>query len=349
MTFLLPVIKASGPSNAKLLVVGEAPGETEELMGLPFVGSSGQELRSMLSQAGIDHRQAYFTNVLWSRPPANKLEAFCVPKKEAGGQLVPVSQGKYLHPSLLPEVDRLRSEILSVRPNLVLALGNLACWALLGQTGITRIRGTIAESKLVPGLKVLPTFHPANVMRQFENRVIVMQDLAKVKHEMEFSDIHRPKRIVTIDPTVEEIEAFVPLANAAPFNALDVETSHQMVTMLGVAISPSRGIVIPFAKKGAPGHHYWPSVEIFARVLRAVRQIVCHPSPKKIFQNGLYDVQYLWKMGMPVMIDEDTMILHHSLFPELQKGLGFLGSIYTNEASWKLLRHKSDTTKLEDE
>ena len=70
----------------------------------------------------------------------------------------------------------------------------------------------------------------------------------------------------------------------------------------------------------------------------------------KLFQNGMYDLQYLLKMGLrPKALAEDTMLMHHSMFPELQKGLGFLGSIYTNESSWKLMRRKRPDVEKSDE
>ena len=60
---------------------------------------------------------------------------------------------------------------------------------------------------------------------------------------------------------------------------------------------------------------------------------------KKIFQNGLFDLQYLAKYKLRIVnISDDTMLLHHALYPELPKGLGFLGAAYTNEAPWKLMR-----------
>ena len=66
-------------------------------------------------------------------------------------------------------------------------------------------------------------------------------------------------------------------------------------------------------------------------------------------QNFLYDINHLWaNYGITVPhATNDTMLLHHALQPEMQKGLGFLGSLYTNEASWKFMRH-SETIKRED-
>ena len=71
----------------------------------------------------------------------------------------------------------------------------------------------------------------------------------------------------------------------------------------------------------------------------------------KVFQNGLFDMQYLARMGLQVRNAlHDTMLLHHVLYPELQKGLGFLGSIYSNEPAWKLMRtHKGEEELKRDE
>jgi hypothetical protein len=65
----------------------------------------------------------------------------------------------------------------------------------------------------------------------------------------------------------------------------------------------------------------------------------------------MYDLHFLWRgYGIPtVNCDDDTMLLHHSLQPESEKGLGFLGSVYTNEASWKLMRARGKTTIKRDE
>lgn len=346
----LPVIRSSGPSNAKLMAIGEAPGETEEQMGVPFVGGSGLELRLMLKEAGLDPTHVYFTNVFWSRPENNKLIYFTAPKKEGGHSGLPaLIPGRYILPELLPELDRLKAEIQAVKPNLILALGNTATWALLQSLSISKIRGAITECKLVPGVKVLPTFHPSNVLRQYENRPIVLQDLQKAKYEMEFPEIKRPERTLLIFPTIEEVEAFVPKALAAQSLSLDVETFKKTITQFGCSISPQYGISIPFRDKTKPSQNYWDSESDEVRAFRAMSTIVRCPV-RKIFQNGLYDMQYFWQYGIPVGGElDDTMILHHSLYPELPKGLDFLGSIYTNEAPWKLYRKRDEESTKRDE
>jgi DNA polymerase I-like protein with 3'-5' exonuclease and polymerase domains len=98
-----------------------------------------------------------------------------------------------------------------------------------------------------------------------------------------------------------------------------------------------------------PGGNYWPTLEEEQKAWEQVAYLLESPIPK-LGQNFIYDLQYIVKMGIrPRAFQEDTMLLHHSLYPEMQKDLGFLGSIYTNEAAWKLMRTaRADTEKREE-
>ena len=268
-----------------------------------------------------------------------------------------LSPGKYLHPDLLPELDRLWRELLDLRPNLIIAAGATAAWAILRLNGITRLRGTVHESKFG---KVLPILHPALLAKGpdgWANRPVMVADLMKAAVEKEFPEIRRPTRHVLIDPSLPEVEEYCDSLLSAKLVACDIETRGGGITCLGFADSPARAIVIPFfdARKLAfdsklglfPGSYWTREGEIRAR--RAVQRVLGSDVPK-LFQNGLYDVQYLLREGFKLRgIAEDTMILHHALYPEMRKDLGFLGSIYTNEASWKLMRPRGDhAEKRED-
>jgi uracil-DNA glycosylase len=372
------------------MILGEAPGETEAKKGLPFVGASGQELSRMLSEAMLDESQVYMTNVLWTRPPSNNFDAFLVPSKEKASlptsyALPPIRSGSslgYLHPSLLPELNRLYEEILQVQPNLILAMGNKALWALTGRENISSVRGTITTiqssapvikvmkassadgSSMLPpptaressfpldaAVKILPTFHPAAILRSWELRPIVLADILKASRQSQFPEIRRPSRKVLINPSLECIRTWTNEAlSTATLLACDVETRRGQITEIGFAKSPSEALVVPFIR--GEREHYWstPAEEIQAHI--EVRRLLDSPIPK-VFQNGLYDVQYIWKtLGLPPRnFLHDTMLKHHAEFPELQKGLGFLGSIYTDEPAWKLMRiaAKDDHQKRDDE
>src|SRR4026207_1079267 len=104
-----PYVGGEGPLKSKLMVIGEAPGATEEQYGKPFIGATGEMLDSMLSSAGIDRADCYVTNVSKYRPPANdfkRLSEVGVNYKE--------------------QVENLWKEIRNVKPNCILALGDKA-------------------------------------------------------------------------------------------------------------------------------------------------------------------------------------------------------------------------------
>ncbi|KKM24948.1 hypothetical protein LCGC14_1599980, partial [marine sediment metagenome] len=263
-----------------------------------------------------------------------------------------ISQGAYIEPLRLPELYRLRDELIKLKPNLVVALGGTAFWALCGASGITKARGTVRLSTLIPNLKVLPAYHPAYVTRMWDARLTLVADLAKAKLEKEFPDIRLPKREIWINPQITDIETFTNLyIKDCKILAFDTETARKQITCISFAPSKDLAIVIPFVDKSRPDYRYWSTAEREVKAWKLVRDILDLPMPK-LAQNGLYDLQYLWKChGIPVRnFFEDTMLLHHALYLELPKDLGFLGSIYTSEASWKLMRHreKDEIEKKDD-
>lgn len=341
----------------KIAIVGEAWGEAEEQMRAPFVGASGHELTRMLDDAGIRRADCFLTNVFNLRPrPSNDISNLCAPKKEAGHSLPPIATGKYIRREYLPELERLAGELAECRPNVVVALGGTAAWALLGTAGISKIRGTAAVSSSVSptgveGLKVLPTYHPAAVLRDWSLRAITVMDLMKAKREAEFPELRRPRREVWIEPTLADLDTFFErYLKDAKRISYDIETYAGQVTCIGFAPSKEVAMVVPFVCKERPDQSYWPEAWQEVAAWKWVRKVLNLPC-EKVGQNALYDMNYLWQVcGLTVAKPEhDTMLLAHAMQPELPKGLGFLASVYTNEASWKLMRGKeADTMKRED-
>ncbi len=379
----------SGPANPRIVIVGEAWGESEERTRRPFAGQSGRELFRMLGEAMLDiepemhmrildiadkYGDAWvgdraqwleavgisMTNVLAFRPPGNKLDSLCGAKKDVGelaASYAPLARGQYLREEFLPELSRLRDEIAAWNPNLILAAGNTACWAVLGVTNIGSIRGSITATPgdirggVEAGIKCLPTYHPAGVLRQWAWRPIVVADLMKAHREAGFPEIRRPSRRVLVSPTIDEMLAWEQETyKKGCFDlSIDIETEAKQITMVGFARSPSEAMVIPFWDRTKPGYSYWPDHASEKLAWDCVQRLCQHPA-RKIGQNFIYDLQYLTKFGIqPANCSADTMLLHHSLFPEMQKGLAFLGSIYTSEISWKLWRkRKADSVKADE-
>lgn len=339
---------SSGPRDAKIAIVGEGWGEQEALAGKPFLGYGGQELTRMLIEADIPRKECFLTNVLALR--ISKIADVCVKKAECGSAYPFTHLGKvgqYLAPQYLPELERLREELETVKPNLIVALGATACWALLGTNGLRSLRGTVATGSLV-ARKVLPTYHPSGLIRDWANRPIAVADLIKAKKESAFPEVKRPQRFILVNPTIDECQQWID-QHVRNECACDIETKFGMIEMIGFSAGPQHAMVVPFwdRKKGG---NYWPSHGTEKDARQVVARILESPKIVKIFQNGLYDLQYLIKEGYrPTNCREDTMLLHHALFPELQKGLGFLGSVYTSEPAWKLMRGKKITEMKKDD
>lgn len=336
----------------KIAIVGEAYGEHEERVRLPFIGPAGNELTRMLEEAGIRRSDCYLTNVFNLRPTGNDISTLCCNKAEDRSGLPPLVKGKYIRVEYMEHLNRLRDELNQEAPNLVIALGNTACWALLRNTGIANIRGTITAGVLTSH-KVLPTYHPAAILRQWDLRHVTILDLMKARFEAEFPEIRRPQRTVYIDPSLHDIRWFInEYLRSARRIAIDIETIGNQITCIGFAPSPSVALVIPFIdhrlnhiNQGS----YWPGPGTECMAWELVKEICALPA-EKVFQNGLYDLRFLWQSYGIICrnVKHDTMLMHHALQPESLKGLGFLGSVYTNEASWKLMNRKSTTIKRDD-
>lgn len=348
----------------KIMIIGEAPGEQEMKAGRPFVGSSGQLLSDLLHEAQIVRNDCYMTNVFLSRPPGNDLGAWCVKKKEADRlwqeqghegkyPMKGIASGKYIRPEFLPEVDRLREEVIAADPNLIIVLGGTPLWALTGSGGITKMRGTVMEVDLggPRPYKVLPTFHPAYVLRKWDARLIVIADLMKAREEMDSPNVYRPTRELIIEPTLTDIGEFYNYlsSNNRPI-AWDIETHPKggFITCIGFG-NEERAICIPFYDTRKENAAYWEDPRDEAEAIHKIRAILHLPNPK-ITHNGMYDMQWVWKQFGIYPKGEllDTQLLHHSMYPEMRKSLQLLGSLYTNEIAWKTLKPLHQTKGKKD-
>lgn len=336
----------------KIVILGEAWGEAEEAERAPFVGPSGYELTKMLNEARIWRSECFLTNVFNLRPKGNNIETLCGPRAEGIPGYPALAKAKYLRREYQPELERLGAELIEANPNIIIALGNTALWAMCGVTGISNRRGTISGSThCVSGFKVLPAYHPAAILRQWDLRAVTVLDLHKARRESSFPEIIRPDRQVWIEPSLQDIEDFYNgYMPGCERLSVDIETVGTQITCIGFAPNASVALVIPFTDPRRAKGSYWPSRDAELQAWNCVHQFLLHPCPK-IFQNGLYDISFLWRSyGLRVANPEhDTMLLHHALQPEAPKGLAFLGSVYTNEASWKLMRQRGKTTIKGDE
>ncbi len=132
-------VPGEGPLNSRIMIVGEAPGTTEEKMGRPFVGRGGKLLRNALDKHGI--KNAYITNVVKHRPPKNR--------RPNGEEIAACS-------------EFLQQEIGAIRPRAILALGRTAVEYFGIMSKLSEVNGRPFE---VNGIKVIPCYHPAAILR----------------------------------------------------------------------------------------------------------------------------------------------------------------------------------------
>jgi len=349
-----------------MVLLGEAWGANEAEARAPFVGASGAQLIKLLAEAGVVTNGRDLSAALWSRqyrqrdallakqgirltnvfnfqPPSNRIDALCGPRHDG---LPPIRAGKYLRAEFYPELERLRAELAEWKPNILVGLGATALWFATGAGQITRKRGTISDT---PYGKFLATFHPAYLLRGAANmRPIVIADLAKAQRASGTPEVSRPERTIYIPESLDDLADAFRQIERAHLVAVDIETAKGQITCIGFAWEPGQALVVPIWDTTRSDNSYWSEVDE-PLVWEWVRRICGLPVPK-VFQNGLYDLHYIWR-GYGITVANclhDTMLLHHALQPEVQKSLGFLGSLYTEEASWKTMRHRT-TIKREDE
>ena len=156
------IVLSDGTPQAKLVFVGEAPGRDEDLQGIPFVGRAGQLLTKMINAMGFKREEVYICNVLKDRPPDNR-----TPLPEEMEACLPF----------------LEEQLRIIQPKVICTLGSIATKALLGPyISIMKVRGEVREFQ---GIPLVPTLHPAYLLRNPPAKKLAWEDLKKVKKLLE--------------------------------------------------------------------------------------------------------------------------------------------------------------------
>lgn len=305
-----------GPKDARIVIIGEAPGEQEEKHGIPFVGLSGKVLNHLLEDVGIKRDSCYITNVCKVRPPNNDMSK--LPKED-------LSLAK----------AELFEELSVLSPNVIVCLGEHALNTITGLKGIKNWRGSIINSNFG---KVIPTFHPAAISREWKFRALSLVDWMKVRAESEFRDIRRKHRELIVNPKFDDVINYLDdiIKNKRKV-AFDIEVETRQISCMSFSTAPVEAMCIPFWF-GASGS-IW-SEERENAIWRKIKELLEDESVPKIAQNAQYDMTILRdKYGICVRgLWLDTMIAFHSVYPELPKSLATLTSLYTDVPYYKFQR-----------
>lgn len=154
------VVWGTGNPNADLMFIGEAPGRDEDLKGEPFVGRAGQLLTDIIKAMKLSREDVYIANVIKCRPPENRN----------------------------PEPDELemcrpyiRTQVELIKPRVIVTLGKFALQSLTGKASISAARGAWTDYE---GIRVMPTYHPAYLLRTPSAKKDVWNDMKKVMTEL---------------------------------------------------------------------------------------------------------------------------------------------------------------------
>ena len=156
------IVFGEGNKEADLMLIGEGPGADEDMQGLPFVGKAGQLMYKAFQGLALNRKEVYITNIVKCRPPSNR-----VPEADEATACL----------------DYLRNQVMLVKPKIIVLMGSTALKNVLGKEyGITSARGKWIEQK---GIRYMPTWHPAALLRDENKKVEFWKDLKEVVKEYE--------------------------------------------------------------------------------------------------------------------------------------------------------------------
>lgn len=309
----------AGPQPAKVMIVGEAPGQQEDYQGRPFVGPSGEYLDRMLALAGINRSDCYVTNVVKCHPIDNE-----TPTR---GE-VKICVTAYLG-----------EELLTVQPKYILLLGNAALQGVAGKSGITKHRGVVWEAR---GSRIFATFHPAAVLRNPRYRALVETDFQRFGRLVRGERSPTPETKVQIIRTKAHLKWLVDKILEAKELSYDVETycdhptgtnfqeyrgDHSLIVSVSFTWQEGQAAVVPLSHAETP----WADVP---RVIRILAAAIRQSGARNIAHNGLYDAKWMSAKGMPIPQHADTMLMSHMLDENRPKGLKPLSQILLGADSY---------------
>ena len=311
-----------GRKDCQVAIIGEAPGAEEARTGQPFVGPAGTLLTKILYNTGLGRQDCYITNVIKERPPNNDPAGFIDFRRG----------GVYTTPQFDTYVQLLKEELSDCTANVIVALGNIALYALTGRQSVSKWRGSIMESTLLPGRKVIPTIHPASALRQYLFQHHIQFDFKRIIEESGYPDIRLPVRAYHLGPTFYECLTYLEMIKQRGRTGCDIEVVNEEVSCISFTHGPFDAISIPFAGQGT--HYFLPDQE--AQVWLKIAEVLEDPNIVKVFQNGNFDITFLFtKYGIKTKNYEDTMVAQAIMYPDFPKGLDFITSIYTKEPYYK--------------
>ena len=323
-------VPGEGPLDCKICLVGDAPGTDEVRSGRPFIGAAGRELDKLLFSAGINRQECYITNVVKEQPrPTNQdIKKFIDAKKGSCSR------------AGLDYINELKEELSQCHANVFVVLGGTALFALTSMIGVTKWSGSVLESTLLPGKKIVPTFHPSTLIGQkavYLNRHLIVFDLKRAKEESNYSDIRSPSMSLHTRPSFLEAMSWMERCYEEGLTGSiidwDIETTWmQQLNCWAFAPNHFESMCIPFL---CGNGNYWnPDEE--AEILKAGARILEDPRIAKRGENLMFDSYVVLKNhGIRTHNMIDCMVAQAVLYPDFHKRLSFVVRLHTKMPYYK--------------
>ena len=316
--------------NCSLIIVGESPGRTEIEKGRPFVGPAGNVLNKVLMHAGINRKDCYLTNVL---PFFVQLIETVISFNSRAQMATFTPEFEYHRRALI--------EMLKASPcSRIVALGNVAMYALTGKIGIMEWRGTYLTNPELPGKWIVPTIHPSAVLRAIKTddassdaftgkamTYVMIHDFMKA---MEGLEVEKEQINYILDPDESTIKAYIETCYSSEVISLDLETHRKSgeITVIGVSANKQSAL------------------SCRAEFLPLFKPILENPAIVKLGHNLVtFDAIKLLDYGIKMQPIEDTMVASRIALPDLPASLQFITSLYTRFPYYKYLRKVEGLTE----
>ena len=284
------------------LWIGEAAGSDEATTGKPFVGGAGSWLNSMLRSARIVRGSLNIINTIGCQPPENVYPGsakWIWTERSTARSAVEYCRAHHLEPALI-----------QLQPSRIVALGNEALKAVTSRTGILQWRGSPLplKGKMEDGPRVVPTLHPAYLMRMPTMFSIAVHDLRR--------SLELPPEDYDLYPNINAVRNFTDREFSFDFEW----DTHGSITMCGLSSRWYHSICVPFVGEFIPE---------LKRIFEAATVLIGHNIVDA-------DTYYFNQLGWNVTAElHDTMLAQHLIQPDMRHGLGFVGSVFTGKVFWK--------------
>lgn len=319
-------LMGDGPVPSTVMVVGEAPGFREDEISKPFAGKAGQYLDHVLAEVGVPRESVYISNAVKCRPPENR-----TPSKSE----IKACNGY------------LQSELKVVQPEHILVLGNVALEAVLGQKGIMRVRGTVKDWN---GYKVLPTLHPAAILRNPGWEPLFKSDLQLLARSVAGTN-ELPETKVWVVRSSKSLRVFLKkLRSVNTPIAFDVETWGPGPNG-GLEVWHPDGIILTASFTWESGVSYvvlleHPDQEWDMPISTVYQSLnVALEGKKMVGHNAKFDMKWMSKKGVKLKSSFDTLLAAHLLDENRPNGLKSLSRMllgadeYEEKISFKTPHH----------